>query len=438
MTPLARLSAVIDILNATHANKRPAMLELKDWQRKNRYAGSKDRAAIYAILQDIYRYQGSTIAIAGCDSPRLITLATAIHTKRFSLHAIQQGCAGSDEKYTPQALTDEEAQILSKFEGEDYQTAIRQLAIHDQLNLPKWVWHKLEANFEDEAYEEASALIDPAPIDIRVNLLKSTPEKLAKIFKDEAKACSISPIGLRFLPSAQDKAPPQPMKAPQFKRGDFEIQDEGSQIVSLLIGAKPGEKILDYCAGAGGKSLALAAEMKNKGQVFAYDAYENRLSESVERIKRSGAHNIQLKRPKEGSLDDLVAKMDRVIVDAPCTGSGTWRRRPDLKWRLSETTLNERMNEQRDILEMAKSYPKIGGFLIYITCSLFMEENEEQIAYFLDNNPNYEMVSCQEVWEERFSHSAYMPWSSDGYSITLTPKSTQTDGFFFAVMERMA
>ena len=436
MTPLARLFAVMDILNASFASKRPAMLELQDWQKKNRYAGSKDRAAIYALLQDVYRYFGSVSALVKSEEPRLITLGTALRTNRFTLKQLQEGCGV--EKYAPHALTAEEISCLSHCEGAAFKQAMHILPMHQQMDLPLWIWERLEANFEDDAIEEARAFLQKASVDIRVNRLKSNIDKQKKIFDGAANPCEISPIGLRFSPENGDKAPPQPARAPGYKKGDFEIQDEGSQIVSLLVGAKAGEKILDYCAGGGGKSLALAAEMQNKGQIFAYDAFEARLSESVERIKRAGAHNIQLRRPKQNALDDLIAKMDRVIVDAPCTGSGTWRRRPDLKWRLTQEQLSKRTEEQRDILDSAKAYPKIGGYLIYITCSLFMEENEEQIAFFLDNNPNYELISCQEVWEEMFGDNAPKPWSSDGYSITLTPASTQTDGFFFAVMERMA
>ena len=218
-----------------------------------------------------------------------------------------------------------------------------------------------------------------------------------------------------------------------FQKGFFEVQDEGSQIVADLVLARPGEQVLDFCAGAGGKTLALAASMENKGQIHAYDADRQRLKPIHERLKRAGVRNVQVHAP-DADLSALVGKMDRVVVDAPCTGTGTWRRRPDTKWKLTKENLETRLTEQEEVLSQAAPFVRPGGFLIYITCSILPEENENQIAAFLDENAGFELLSAGEVWQDLFGFDKAQPWSADMKSITLTPASTGTDGFYFAVL----
>ena len=214
------------------------------------------------------------------------------------------------------------------------------------------------------------------------------------------------------------------------------MQDEGSQIAALLVGAKEGEQILDYCAGAGGKTLAMAAAMENKGQIYAYDADINRLAPIHDRLVRAKIRNVQVRDPKPGVLDDLKGRMDRVVLDAPCTGSGVWRRHPDAKWRLTPDALARRQSEQVTVLSEAKDYVKKGGFLVYITCSVFPEENEDRIEDFLLSNGDFELVSVGEVWQDIFGFDKPKPWSADFNSVTLTPASTGTDGFFVAALQR--
>ena len=218
--------------------------------------------------------------------------------------------------------------------------------------------------------------------------------------------------------------------------GAVEIQDEGSQIVSLLVDVKPGDRVLDYCAGGGGKSLALAADMNNQGSVYGFDIDKRPLAPLYQRAQRAGATIIDVRQPPSEGLKDLVGKMDRVFVDAPCTGVGTWRRKPDAKWRLNEEALVRRNNEQRSVLHSAKGFVKPGGLMFYVTCSMLAEENEAQVYAFLEDNANFTLLSAGEVWEEKFGVDAPKPWSADGCTLTLTPASTNTDGFFFAVMER--
>ena len=222
-----------------------------------------------------------------------------------------------------------------------------------------------------------------------------------------------------------------------YQKGWFEVQDEGSQVVSDLVFAQPGEQVLDFCAGAGGKTLALAAQMENRGQVHAYDSDRNRLKPIHERVRRAGARNVQVHEPG-ADLSALVGKMDRVLIDAPCTGSGTWRRRPDAKWKLTPEQLEARLVEQDEVLSEAAPFVKPNGYLCYVTCSVFPEENEARVQTFMEDNPSFELLSAGEAWQDLFGFEKPQPWSSDMMSVTLTPQTTRTDGFFFAVMGRKA
>ncbi|HTJ59108.1 MAG TPA: RsmB/NOP family class I SAM-dependent RNA methyltransferase, partial [Devosiaceae bacterium] len=186
--------------------------------------------------------------------------------------------------------------------------------------------------------------------------------------------------------------------------------------------------------GAGGKTLAMAASMDNKGQIFAFDSDRNRLAPIYDRLKRNGVRNAQVRAPQPGALDDLAGKMDRVVIDAPCTGSGTWRRRPDAKWKLTPAQVEQRVTEQREILAEGMRYVKPGGALIYITCSIFPEENQEQVAQFMAENEGFEAVDPKALWAEHFEGKSLPYFSAAG--LTLTPRVVDTDGFFVSVLRR--
>ena len=229
---------------------------------------------------------------------------------------------------------------------------------------------------------------------------------------------------------------------PAYSKGWVEVQDAGSQIASAAANAQPGEQVMDYCAGGGGKTLAMAAQMQGKGQIFAYDIDGRRLSALIPRLKRSGAHNVQLVHPSEPTqLEDLSDQMDLVFVDAPCTGTGTWRRRPDAKWRLKERQLEKRMGEQDEILAAASAYVKPGGRLLYATCSFLMEEDEDRVAKFLAAHPDFTEEDAAEsavasglLTEE--GAALVRKYRGPTGSVRLTPRRAGTDGFFFAVMRR--
>jgi 16S rRNA (cytosine967-C5)-methyltransferase len=222
-----------------------------------------------------------------------------------------------------------------------------------------------------------------------------------------------------------------------FQRGRVEIQDEGSQLCALLAGAAPGQQVLDFCAGAGGKTLALAAQMENRGQLFAFDADRNRLAPIFDRLKRAGARNVQVRSPSSGGLDDLVGRMDRVLVDAPCSGTGVWRRRPDTKWRLTPDSLNNRIAEQDSVLREGARFLRPGGVLAYATCSLLPIENEERIAAFLQAHSDFNAISAQAAWAAVLPGVAAPSPLREPF-LALSPKRTGTDGFFLALLQRQA
>ncbi|MDX1731402.1 MAG: RsmB/NOP family class I SAM-dependent RNA methyltransferase, partial [Aurantimonas coralicida] len=288
---------------------------------------------------------------------------------------------------------------------------------------------------------EAAALSDRPPLDMRVNTLRADRDKVAKALTPfAATATALAPQGLRVPPIAGDGRHPNVQVEAGFQKGWFEIQDEGSQIVALLAGAAPGMQVLDFCAGAGGKTLALAASMENTGQIHAYDSDRQRLAPIHDRLKRAEVRNVQVHAPRD-DIGELEGRMDLVLVDAPCTGTGTWRRRPDAKWRLAERQLDKRLEEQDAVLDAAARFVKPGGRLVYITCSLLPEENGARVAAFLERDAGAQFKVADAVgrWAEALPEAPKAYHASalgDGTTLTLTPRTTGTDGFFFAVLER--
>jgi 16S rRNA (cytosine967-C5)-methyltransferase len=274
-------------------------------------------------------------------------------------------------------------------------------------------------------------------VDLRANRLLSSREKvLGELPKTiGAMECAYTPDGIRIAAGPGDYRQPNVQAEPAFQKGWFEIQDEGSQLVALMAGVMPREAVLDYCAGGGGKTLELASLMGNKGQIHATDSDKTRLAPIFERLKRAETRNVQVHAAKS-DLSALEGAMDCVLIDAPCTGAGTWRRRPDAKWRLSERQLDQRMGEQAAILEAAAKYVKPGGRLAYVTCSLFDEENGTRVEAFLAGHAEFHLADhAQRI-------AAFLPGLGTGAAlirssgIILTPRLTGTDGFFVSVMEK--
>ncbi len=424
-----RIQASIEVLEDILKRRTPATMALRDWGKSNRYAGSKDRAVIGNIVHDALRRKSSVAWGMDSDSSRALALGTLGFVWARSADSLQKQF--KEDKFSPDDLTQNEIKLLGGT------ISIEEAPEWVRGDVPEWLWPAFENNFGEEALEEAMALTKRPPLDIRINSIKGEQKSIVEALSGfEVKPTDISPLGLRFNNKGFEARLPNIQNEAIYQTGQIEIQDEGSQLVSLLVNAQPGEKVLDYCAGGGGKTLALAADMKNQGQVFAFDIDKRRLAPLYQRAMRAGADIIDVRSPPVSSLDDLKGKMDKVLIDAPCTGVGTWRRKPDAKWRVSEDALERRNNEQSKILREAHQYLRPGGLLFYVTCSMLAEENEAQVYSFMDDNPDFELLSAGEVWEDRFGTDGPKPWSEDGRTVTLTPASTNTDGFFFAVMEK--
>ncbi len=423
-----RLQAAIEVLEEVEGRKRPVAEALKDWGRNHRFAGSGDRSAIGNIVYDALRSRASHAWKMGEETPRALALATMAFDWKKDVEALQALIA--DDTHAPTPLTEGEIAAIKARSMKDAPFWVRG-------DIPEWLEANFMEAFEEDALLEARAFSQRPPVDIRVNRLKTNIEKVEKeLSRFNPRRTALGKDCLRFPAGKGDSRQPNIQGDPAFRKGFYEVQDEGSQIVSSLIFPRPGEQVLDYCAGGGGKTLAMAAQMENKGQIYAYDADASRLAPIVDRLTRAGVRNAQTRTPNEGALNDLLGRMDRVVVDAPCTGTGTWRRRPETKWKLTQEQLDKRVEEQQIALAQARQFVRPGGYLIYITCSVLAAENEDQTYQFIENNPDFELVSAGEVWQDLYGFDAPKPWSSDMMSVTLTPASTQTDGFFFSVLER--
>jgi 16S rRNA (cytosine967-C5)-methyltransferase len=277
---------------------------------------------------------------------------------------------------------------------------------------------------------------------MRVNTLKAERDDvLAKLAHLNVEPTRWSPVGLRMRLDAAAKSPAIHAE-PSFRKGAIEIQDEGSQLAALLAGAKPGEQVVDLAAGAGGKALALSAAMENHGQIYATDIDKRRLAPIDERIARAGARNIQVRTPRGETdvLADLVGRIDIVLIDAPCTGIGAWRRNPDAKWRIRPGALAERVKRQRGLLDRAVALLKTGGRIAYVTCSVLEEENDDQVRAFLARNTDFSVEKPADV-ARSLGERAYLFARAALISeagLLMTPRRTDTDGFFVSLLRRSA
>jgi 16S rRNA (cytosine967-C5)-methyltransferase len=307
-------------------------------------------------------------------------------------------------------------------------------------DFPDWLEPSFQRAFGAAAAEEGAALARRAPVDLRVNTLKADRDKVLKaLARFSPLPTPYAPIGVR-LPE-----PDGPGRQPNVEaeaghgRGWYEVQDEGSQLAALMAGAAPRQQVLDICAGAGGKALAFAAAMRNTGQVYAYDDDPARLRPIFERLKRAGARNVQvLPAGDVEALRKLGSRFDVAFIDAPCTGTGAWRRRPDAKWRLKPANLAQRQEEQRAILALAAPLVKAGGRLVYVTCSVLPEENEDQLAWFAASHPGFAAQPWREAWAGGVGGAPPASAAGSDASLLLTPARHGTDGFFIAVLSRAA
>ena len=416
-----RIAAATEVLGALAARPRPAHLELKAWGERARYAGAKDRAFVSGLVLDVLRHRRSLAWMMGEETDRARVLGALRLLWEWPLERLEAAAA---EPHGPGPLSDAECAHLARPAPLDAAPA------PTRGDYPDWLDAALQRVCGEARALEGQALAARAPVDLRINTLKTDAAHVLKALARFGPApVAGAPQALRIAaPLASERAAPVEATS-EFEKGWFEVQDLGSQIAAAAAGEIRGRQVLDFCAGGGGKTLALAAAMESTGQLWAYDADARRLAQTVRRARRAGVRNLQV-RPPSGldALEGLEARMDVVFVDAPCTGSGTWRRHPDAKWRLTPQQLEQRIAEQDAILAVAAAFVKPGGRLIYVTCSVFAEENEDRIAAFLAASPLFvaDALPSLEV----------AAWLTPEGFLRLSPRIAATDGFFIAALRR--
>jgi 16S rRNA (cytosine967-C5)-methyltransferase len=398
VTPAGRTEAAIELLGAILEGQRPADAVANDFFRARRFIGSGDRRAIAERVWRVLRsYRRLGWWLLDQPTPRLLVAASLL-LDGWTLDDFTGG------RFAPDALAPSEGAVLSRLEGRALDHPSMPETV--RLEAPDWIVARISA-------ENLRALLEPATLDLRVNLLKATRDEARAALAAEGVQASptpLSPWGLRI------EGRRQVTNGRAFREGLVEIQDEGSQLVAALVDARPGMRVVDLCAGAGGKTLALSTTMQNRGQLIACDVSAARLHNAVRRFRRAGVHNVERHLLARGDkwIKRHAGQFDRVLVDAPCTGTGTWRRNPDARLRLSVNDMTGLLSKQAGILDQAASLVRKGGRLVYATCSLLAEENEDQVTAFLSRHPDFAQT--------------------DG--LALSPAQHATDGFFAAVLER--
>ena len=438
MTPGARIQAAVELLSDIWNGSTPPDVVGDAFFRRRRYAGSGDRRAVNERVYNVLRRRAKLdwwiertgTPITPDARSRIITdLAVAERTSPDQVTSLFSGA-----RHCPEPLSGQEIELADALYGRPLRH--RDMPKSVVFEYPTWMDGSFEGLWGDALEAELAALNQPAPVDLRVNTLKTTPEDaMAALQADfiDVQSTPFSPLGLRVV------GHPRLGGTTAFKRGLVEIQDEGSQLLSFLVDARPGMTVVDFCAGAGGKTLALAAAMGQDGKVlgrlFACDVSGNRMERMQGRIKRAGAFGIKrrtISAVQDNWVSENAGRADRVLVDVPCTGTGTWRRDVHAKWRFQPTDLDELIAQQRGIMTAAATLVKPGGRLVYATCSLLPEENEHQIAWFLAESDDFQPFSMDKVWAETIGGPPPPP----GPGLRLSPASTGTDGFFCAALER--
>jgi len=426
MTPAARLQTIIELIDEVLADDRPADAVIAKYFRDRRFIGSSDRRSVSDQTWRILRNRAQLTWALGTDQVdgRLFMAADLACNEKKSVDNIAGIFSGA--KHGPPPLSSNERRMVERAGNRE-----TQIPREAQLECPAWLLPKFDAAFGEAVDQELLALNTEALLDLRANTLKATRDAvLAGLIAEgmKARTMPIAPHGVRVdgrMNLATNSA---------FRDGQFEVQDEGSQICAALADARPGQAVMDYCAGAGGKTLAVAAAMQNKGRLIACDVSTRRLERSKIRLRRAGVHNATLRVLEETDkwIKRQAGVFDRVVVDAPCSGTGAWRRNPDARWRLTPEQLTRLMATQDTLLDQTSALVKAGGRLAYITCSVLPEENAERIAAFLARNTAFKPVPVAQVWSEVLPGPC--PTTED--FLTLTPARNGTDGFFIAILER--
>ena len=436
---------MIDILGELERTHQPVDRHLRDWGRAHRFAGSKDRAAIAERIYAIQRRRAWLAWRMESDAPRALVIGSLLD--EGDIEALFSGGG-----YGPSALTDaERAAIAAVPSGEP--------PPHVRGEYPQFLEGELQRAFGDALMDEMMAFQSRAPADLRVNTLKTSRDDLLDALSSEsydAQPTPFSPVGIR-LSEGEAKLG----RSGLFLSGAFEFQDEAAQIAALLCDAEPGMRVLDFAAGAGGKSLALAAIMRNEGEIVACDVRTDALTELERRAMRAGAtiietfplpHFLGGEGQGEGVSNveraaatpsprpspplrggEGASSFDIVLLDAPCSGTGTWRRQPELRWRLTPERVTELLATQDALLNQAAASVKPGGRLVYATCSILLSENEDRVAAFLETHPDFAITPVADIWRGLTGSEQPM---TQGHFFHTSPFSTGTDGFFTSVLQK--
>jgi len=414
MTPAARLQMAIEILDGLEQTAQPADRFLKSWFRNRRFAGSKDRRAIAERVFSVQRRRAHLSHRLGQQTSRALVIASLLEGGEDPALLFTGG-------YGPAPLTEEERAAIA--------APASSAPDWVQGEYPSWLEEDLCRAFGARLLEEMSALQQRAPVDVRVNSLKAKRPDVLAALKAEGYAATAtphSPWGIRIPPGEGSAAL---AKSPLFESGGFEFQDEAAQLAALGARAEPGMRVLDLAAGAGGKPLALAAGMNDQGSILAFDDKADRLAPMAERAGRAGAACIKIAEKRGGPLWEN-GKFDLVFLDAPCSGTGTWRRQPELRWRLTPERLAELNRIQDWLLDDAARHTGPGGRLIYATCSLLGCENQDRVAAFLSRNKDFVPIDLAAGWEGK-------PVRGLGAAFRATPQATGTEGFYCAGLRRL-
>ncbi len=414
----SQLDAIIQALTVVLPARAPADSLLRQFFRDNKNLGQKDRALIADTVYAALRRRRLLEHVTPRATPREIALAALVKVQGVGVGQIES------------QLSDAEKAWLTALKAQDLDT----LPIGVRADLPDWVIDRMRKHMSDEEILLlARSLQQPAPLDLRVNSMKAPRQGvLDRLEHDQiaAQPTRYSPLGVRL------REKPALNQHPMFLDGAVEVQDEGSQLLGMLVEPRRGEMVVDFCAGAGGKTLQMGAAMDSTGRLYAFDVSDKRLANLGPRLKRSGLSNVfpqRISGENDAKVKRLRGKIDRVLVDAPCTGLGTLRRNPDLKFRQTAESVAELNAKQTAILDAAASLVKPGGRLVYGTCSLLTQENEEVVAGFLASHPDFRVVNAAEVLERQ---GVKVP-DSGGEFLKLLPHKHDTDGFFAAVLERV-
>lgn len=436
MTPSARVQASIELWDKIWSSGVPMDTICGDYFRVRRYIGSSDRKAVVERVYDMMRSYARTgwwlQKVRAADTPRTRAIASLALNDALPRPHISDLFSGS--RHAPEVLDQAEMKLAEALAGH---TLNHPEMPEDVLNeCPRDMYGKIKAVFGPHFADEMTVMLEPASLDMRVNTIKAERESVKNGLVRhgiETTLTPFSPVGLRAA------ARVHLAETKLLQQGVIEIQDEGSQLIALLCNAKPGSQVLDACAGGGGKTLAIAAQMKGKGRIVAMDNSTARLLRGKPRYVRAGIHNVEARSLEDEKqvkwLKRQKESFDVVLVDAPCTSSGTWRRNPDLRWRRQGPTMEDIVTLQGQILDRFQKCVKPGGKLVYATCSLYREENEHQIEAFLVKHPDFKVVPIKSAWAEA-ELGGDCP--CEGPFMRLSPKQTGTDGFFAAVVQRQA